>query len=146
MAGMETQLEFPYEVTSPAAYVTLDSGQRVEFASGMTRDVQDGKPRFDLLIPEGVPYDAQVLTRFAALMTRGAEKYQARNWEQASGTEDLKRFKQSAFRHFMQWFCELDGEDHMAAVLFNLMGYETTKWKLDTHDGYTSGLSGAEPS
>lgn len=31
-------------------YETKDSGERVEYASGMTRDIQDGKPDFSLLL------------------------------------------------------------------------------------------------
>jgi hypothetical protein len=57
------------------AYETKDSGARAEFDSGMKRDTEDGKARFDLLLAEGVPYEAQLLTRFAELMARGAVKY-----------------------------------------------------------------------
>ena len=32
-------------------FETKDSGQRQEYKSGMKRDLQDGKPRFDLLTP-----------------------------------------------------------------------------------------------
>lgn len=111
-------------------FITRDSGTRAEFASGMVRDTQTGKPRWDLIVPEGVPYEAQLLTRFAALMARGAEKYSARNWEQANSQEELDRMKASAFRHFMQWFCGEQDEDHAAAVLFNLMAYEATAYKM----------------
>lgn len=57
------------------AKTTKDSGKRESYDNGMVRDVQTGKPRFDLLMPNGVPYPDQLLTRFAELMARGAEKY-----------------------------------------------------------------------
>ena len=114
-----------------AEYVTKDSGEREQYASGMVRDVETGKPRYDLLLPEGIPFNEQLLTRFAALLARGAEKYTERNWERASGQEEMDRFKASAIRHLMQWASGETDEAHAAAVMFNLMGYETTKWKLD---------------
>lgn len=110
---------------------TKDSGKREEYASGMVRDTQEGKPRFDLLLPLGVPYQVQFLTRVAQLLARGAEKYTDRNWEKADGSEELARFKSSALRHLMQWQADERDEDHAAAVVFNLLAHETIKWKLD---------------
>lgn len=112
-------------------FVTKDSGQREHFDSGMQRDTESGKPRFDLMIPEGVPYEEQLLTRFAMLLSRGAEKYDARNWEKARGEEEVARAKSSAFRHFMQWFCGERDEDHATAIIFNIMVVETTRPKID---------------
>jgi hypothetical protein len=113
-----------------AVYLTKDSGKREEYASGMVRDTQEGKARFDLLLPLGVPYEGQFFTRVAALLARGAEKYSDRNWENAAGAAELARFKASAQRHLMQWLTDETDEDHAAAVVFNLLAYETTKWKL----------------
>jgi hypothetical protein len=97
----------------------------------MVRDLQDGKARFDLLVPEvGMPYDSQFLTRCAMLMTRGAEKYGFRNWEKADSPEELARFRASALRHLMQYLMGETDEDHAAAVVFNLLAAETTKWKI----------------
>jgi hypothetical protein len=112
-------------------YVTKDSGKREEYDSGMVRDTQEGKPRYDLLLPRGIPYRAQFLTRVAELLGRGAEKYSDRNWERASGPEELDRFKSSAQRHLMQWLTDESDEDHAAAVCFNLLAYESIKWKMD---------------
>lgn len=112
-------------------FETKDSGERVEYESGMRRDIQSGKPRFDLLLVDGLPYEEQFLTRFAALLARGAEKYGERNWQLASSPEELARFRASGLRHMMQWANgELD-EDHAVAVAFNLMAYEYVKWKLE---------------
>ncbi len=114
-------------------FETKDSGKRVEFESGMVRDTEEGKARFDLLFPLGVPYEAQMLTRFAELMSRGAEKYNARNWEKARGEAELSRYRSSALRHLVQWANGKDDEDHAAAVMFNVMAGETVKYKM-AHD------------
>ena len=116
-------------------YKTKDSGEREQFSTGMQRDVSHSKPRFDLIMPESLPYDKQPLTRWAELMQRGSVKYGSRNWEQAATVDELNRFRESAFRHFMQWYCGEDDEDHLAATLFNLSGAELVCWKLGEQSG-----------
>ena len=106
------------------AFETKDSGNRQEFSTGMRRDVQTGKPRYDLIWQPGIK-------RLAELMARGAEKYSERNWEKASTQEELERFKASAYRHFMQWFNGEVDEDHMSGCIFNLFGTEFVKEKLN---------------
>lgn len=118
--------------TPSDGFVTKDSGQRMDYPSGMRRDVQTGKARFDLIFPEGVPYQDQLLTRFAELLMRGAEKYGENNWQLANSEEELRRFKASALRHMIQWHCGETDEDHATAVIFNLMAYENTKRKLES--------------
>jgi len=105
-------------------FVTKDSGERQQFSTGMVRDTSSNKIRYDLVY-------MPMLKRWAELMTRGAVKYSANNWKKASTQEELERFKESAFRHFMTWFLEEDfSEDHAAAVLFNISGVEYVKEKL----------------
>lgn len=111
-------------------WTTKDSGERIGYASGMQRDVDTDKPRFDLIVPELQPYDQQMLTRWARLMARGAEKYGDRNWERACTHEEMMRFDSSAYRHFMQWFCGENDEDHAAAVFFNIQGSEYTRTRI----------------
>lgn len=106
-------------------YITKDSGERIEFPSGMHRDTQDGKARYDLV-------DLPMLKRWAELMARGADKYGEDNWRLANGTEELKRFQASAFRHFIQWFEGEDDEDHAAAVFYNIAGAEMVKARLES--------------
>ena len=108
-----------------------DSGNRTEYSSGMVRDIQEDKECFDLLLPEGIPYEDQMLTRFAAHLTKGAKKYSDRNWEKASGETEMRDFKRSAWRHFMKWYLGMVDEDHASGVWFNIMGYETIKYKLE---------------
>lgn len=103
---------------------TKDSGIRQEFTSGMLRDTQEGKPRYDL-IPE------PMLTRWAELMARGAEKYGERNWEKANSEEELARFVASAFRHFVAWWRGDDDEDHGVAVFYNISAAEYVKGRLN---------------
>ena len=105
-------------------FKTNDSGERVDFESGMRRDVQTGKPRFDLI-------PLFMLRRWAELMTRGAEKYGVNNWQLANSGEEMDRFKESAFRHFVQWMEGDDEEDHAAATFFNIACAEYLKKRLD---------------
>jgi hypothetical protein len=114
-------------------FETKDSGKRVEFNSGMKRDTDDGKPRYDL-IPKCM------LKRWAELMARGARKYNDRNWEKANSVEELDRFKASAFRHFMQWQNNEYDEDHAAAILFNVAAFEFIKSKIQSEEDNTSGF------
>lgn len=115
-------------------FVTLDSGQHAEYASGMVRDTQDGKARFGLLRADGVPYADQFFTRVAQLMTRGIGKYGLRNWEKADSQEEIDRFKESAERHLNQYLAGETDEDHAAAVVFNLLAAETTEFKMRRTD------------
>lgn len=117
-----------------ADYTTKDSGSREQYSTGMQRDTEDGKARFDLLFPLDVPYSEQFLTRIAELMTRGAVKYIPRNWERANTEEEMSRFRSSAARHFMQWMSGDTDEDHASAVFFNLLAFETTKYKMEKNE------------
>lgn len=118
-------------------YETKDSGSRRVTASGMQREVKTGQPRFDLLVPLRVPYQDQLLTRTAALVERGARKYDSRDWEQASTAAEMEEFRASAFRHFMQWMFGEDDEDHAAAVVFNLLAAESTRTVIARGDAGT---------
>jgi len=104
-------------------YIIKDSNKRKVFSTGMQRDSED-KIRYDLIY-------MPMLTRWAQHMTNGAKKYSPRNWEKAETPEELDRFLQSAFRHFIQWFTNVDdGEDHASACWFNICGAEMVKEKL----------------
>lgn len=99
----------------PKKFITKDSGKRQEFESGMMRDTQEDKPRYDLC------YEP-LLTDWAFLMHRGAKKYTENNWKNANSTEELNRFKASAWRHFIQFMKGEEDEAHHAAILFNIGG------------------------
>jgi hypothetical protein len=112
-----------------------DNGKRKVYASGMMREPESGKPRFDLMCPEDIPYEDQMLYRFAMQMSKGADKYDVRQWESAHTAEELERYKSGAFRHFMQWLTGEDDEDHAAALFFNITAAEAVKYKLDNAEG-----------
>jgi len=107
-----------------AEFVTKDSGKRQEFEGGMVRDTTEGKINWALVA------DGPMLKRWAKLMTRGAVKYNARNWMLATGQPELDRARESAFRHFMQWYNGDSDEDHAAAVIFNVNQVEYIRDKL----------------
>lgn len=105
-------------------FITKDSGKRQEFESGMVRDTQEGKPRYDLIPVEG-------LHRLADLYARGAEKYDENNWQKG---QPYSRAYASLFRHLIAWREGDRTEDHLAAVAWNafaLMWYEANKPELD---------------
>lgn len=111
-------------------FTVKDSGQRQEFAGGMVRDTTEGKTHWHRVA------DGPMLRRWAEHLTKGADKYPdvepgKPNWTLANGEEEYQRFKQSAFRHFFQWYIGNRDEDHAAAVLFNINGAEYVREKLD---------------
>ena len=105
-------------------FTTKDSGERKVYETGMQRDTDKNKPRFDLCWKP-------LLWRWAELMARGAEKYGANNWQKASTQEELERFQASAERHLQQWLRGDKDEDHAAAVIFNLAGAEYVQEHID---------------
>lgn len=106
-------------------YEIKDSGKRENFESGMVRDTQEGKTLFHLI------FSGPMLTRWAEHLTKGAVKYAEDNWMLASGEQELKRFRSSAARHFIQWLRGDNDEDHAAAVYFNINGAEYVKGRLN---------------
>jgi hypothetical protein len=100
-----------------------DSGRRQAFSSGMVRDVADGKIDYTLV------FDGPMFERWAERLDKGAKKYDKRNWMLAAGDEERERFRESALRHFLQWFRGETDEDHAAAVFFNINGAEYVKDK-----------------
>jgi hypothetical protein len=108
-------------------FVTRDSGERKQFAGGGQRDTETGKIDYTLGL------DGPMFKRYCALMTRGAQKYEARNWMKFKDEETLERAKRSLARHFMQYIAgELD-EDHAAAIIFNLNVIERVSKILGKH-------------
>jgi hypothetical protein len=98
-----------------------DSGERTQFDGGMVRDVDTDKTNYALVA------DGPMLRRWAEHLTAGAKKYAKRNWMLARGQAAHERARESAFRHFMQWYYGQDDEDHAAAVFFNINEVEFMK-------------------
>jgi hypothetical protein len=106
-------------------FVTVADDKRETLAGGMVRSPSGNKTKWHL-VSRG-----PMLERWAELLTRGAIVYGADNWMQALKETDLvkrhetkERFVESAARHFNQWLQGDRKEDHAAAVIFNLNGYE----------------------
>lgn len=116
-------------------FITKDSGKRQVFVTGMNRDTQEDKPRYDLI--SGLTQKDTLLKRWAELVARGAVKYEDRNWEKASTIEEYNRFKSSAWRHFVQAMSGEVDEDHFAAVCFNLNGMLYVMEKLQNAETKT---------
>lgn len=93
-------------------FVIKDSGKRKQYPSGAVRDTNEGKIRWDLL-----PVEA--LKRVAEHYTKGAVKYGDNNWRKGITTE---RFIESACRHWAQYRLGETEEDHLSAVVFNILG------------------------
>ena len=92
-------------------FIVKDSGNRTEFPTGAVRDIDDTKPRYDLITP-------QSLKRVADLYRDGAKKYGEHNWEKGI---PLSRCYASLLRHAYAWAIGKRDEDHMAAVVWNAL-------------------------
>jgi hypothetical protein len=130
----------------PLSFVVKDSGQRAQFASGMVRDVTEGKTHWWRV------RIGPMLRRWAEHVTKAAAKYpdispMVPNWTLAVGQEERARFLDSLDRHMAVYMTyELTGvniedpnnptrepltEDHAAAIMFNLNGVEFVKEKMN---------------
>jgi hypothetical protein len=92
-----------------------DSGSRQSFPTGAVRDIEEGKPRIDLIF-KYVPMVA--LMRITQHYVNGAKKYGDHNWQKGI---PASRCVSSAFRHLYQYFIGDRSEDHLAAVCFNVI-------------------------
>lgn len=109
-------------------YTVKDSGSQAEYEDGMRRDTTEGKPRFDLIWPEDVPYDEQLLTRVAMQYYRGGLKYGDRNWEKSSTEKSLAHHVSALLRHTFKFIAGVeDGEDHAAAIVWNVNAVLVTR-------------------
>ena len=88
-----------------------DSGERQTFDTGAVRDAAAGKPRMELISPI-------FERRLANWLTRGAEKYADRNWEQGI---PMDRTMASLRRHVRDYREGDRSEDHLAAIAANVM-------------------------
>ena len=108
-------------------YIVRDSGGEKEtFAGGAQRDVQDDKPRYNLIPPPA-------LKRLADVYSKGALKYQDHNYLKGMPTS---RILDSLMRHVEQYRAGDREEDHLAQIAWNafaVMMFEQTRWD-DTMD------------
>jgi hypothetical protein len=97
-----------------------NSGRKRKFVSGATRDLAIGKGRYDLLPPTAI---ARVARRYQ----EGGNIYGDRNWERGM---PLHVFIDSALRHIFLTLAGDDQEDHMAAVVWNILGFMHTEYQI----------------
>lgn len=99
-----------------------DKGDRFSYSTGMVREPNIGRGRYDLISPI-------MLKRLAILYEKGAIKYTKkdedgniivngeRNWEKGGR---LSRFLNSAIRHTQQYLEGYRDEDHIIQAIWNL--------------------------
>lgn len=92
-----------------------DSGKRESFTTGAVRDTEEGKPRIDLLL-KYIPMPC--LMRITQHYVNGAKKYGNHNWQKGL---PASRCISSAFRHAYQYLIGDRSEDHLSAVVFNII-------------------------
>jgi hypothetical protein len=111
-------------------FVIKDSGKRQQFKGGAVRDVDDNKPRYEL-----IPVTA--LKRVALHYTNGARKYDDDNWSKGI---PFRRIYGSLMRHCYAFGEGEKSEDHLAAIVFNAMAImhfqETGRTDLDDMPKY----------
>ncbi len=125
-----------------------DSGHRVDYGNGATRESAPGKGRFDLISPIA-------MTKLAVLLEKGAAKYEARNWELGL---PLHTFVDSGMRHLAMLMMDEDEsyEDHAVAALWNMMALVHTREMIHRgllpaslddlgREAYSTGVADAEP-
>lgn len=114
-------------------FVVKAGGPQIVGAGGMVRSSAEGKTDFSL------PLDGAMFQRWADHLTKATRppaNYPKRNWLRArEGTPDerratMERARESAVRHFIQWYRGDLDEDHAAAVFFNINVHETVKETL----------------
>jgi hypothetical protein len=75
-----------------------------------------------------------IIRRYRELLERGAKKYGAHNYQLANSKEEADRFFRSGFRHLMQFLNQDRDEDHLAAVIFNIVAYAMCLSKLEDNE------------
>jgi hypothetical protein len=83
-----------------------------QFDTGAQRDTDTGKPRMSLI-------PTQELVRVMDHYRKGGEKYGFDNWKHGMTTSV---FYDSAQRHLLKWWAGEEDEDHLSAVVWNIMG------------------------
>jgi hypothetical protein len=93
----------------------LDRDTR-RYESGVIRGDNTGKTDYTLAL------DGPLFERWARLLTENVGSKGRRNWLNASTQEDYDRFRESLFRHTIQFLSGDESEDHAAAICFNVNG------------------------
>src|SRR3990167_11259897 len=122
--GFKIGRKFMPNLDKVYSFEVKDSGKREEFESGMVRDTTEGKTDYMLA------FDGPMFKRWAEHLTKGAKKYEKRNWMKAQGQAELDHAMESLGHHFIQYLDGDKDEDHAAAIFFNINLIEYIKEKL----------------
>ncbi len=102
-----------------------DSGDRIQFESGMVRDTEDDKVDYTYMLA------GPMLDRYCVHLEKGAVKYGKENWLLADDQAALDRYERSLFRHVIQYLRGDRSEDHASAIIFNVNGAEYVRDRLE---------------
>ena len=115
-----------------------DSSMREEFVTGMIREPNLMRGRYDLISPLALNRVAVFVDGFIMIPTlglemlaihyeRGALKYAPRNWEKGGY---LSRYLNSAIRHAQKVLAEDMQEDHISAIVWNCFSIMHTEMMI----------------
>jgi hypothetical protein len=90
----------------------VQTGRFEVWDTGAKRDTSDGKTRIDLI-------DPVLLDRVGHHLRKGAEHYGEHNWQQGIPSD---RYIESLMRHVNAYRMGDRSEDHLAAIVSNVMG------------------------
>ncbi len=105
------ELNLPEGFSDPDGIDTLEQGENRVFSTGAQRDTAEGKLRMSLL-PQAA------LKRVMKRYLDGAEKYGENNWMKGM---PMSAYYDCAHRHLEAWWSGETGEDHAAAVVWNML-------------------------
>lgn len=88
-----------------------DGGTRVDAGSGGLKEETGMRGAYELISPIA-------RQRLAVHLEKGAKKYAPRNWEKGI---KFARLIQALQRHTDQFLARMDDEDHLAAIMCNVM-------------------------
>ena len=115
-----------------------DSSMREEFVTGMIREPNLMRGRYDLISPLALNRVATLVNGFTAIPAyglemlavhyeRGALKYAPRNWEKGGY---LSRYLNSALRHAQKILINDTEEDHISALVWNCFSIMHTEMMI----------------
>jgi len=116
----------------------VDSGEREVTASGFMREPDADKPDLSWIFTvEGLEIvPKELIVRIARHYHEGGKKYAPDNWKKGTDQASLARNLRSLTRHLFQWFRGEQDEDHLAAVVWNLITYEINSSKALQDDDW----------
>lgn len=110
----------------PTLTSLVDSGAREVRPNGFMREPDTDRVDLSYLFTvEGLDLvPRELIARIARHYHEGGRKYSPNNWKKGTDEASLKRNKRSLTRHIFQWFRGEQDEDHLAAIVWNLITWE----------------------